>query len=77
VDVVHARLAVRKSRTGYASAAASHPKNALARRNRGVPSRKGLKRHLKVPFHYLCTGRKGQDPERHEVFGGKESKKQQ
>jgi hypothetical protein len=77
VDVSHARLAAWRSRTGYASAATSHPKNALARRNRGVPDRKGRKRHHKVPFHYLCTGRKGQDSERHEVFVGKESKKQQ
>jgi hypothetical protein len=30
----------------------------------------------RYPF-ILCTGRKGQDSERHEVFGGKESKKQQ
>jgi hypothetical protein len=41
VDALHARPAARRSRMGYASAAASHPINALARRNRGVPSRKG------------------------------------
>src|SRR5660398_225062 len=39
VDAVRARPAVRRSRTGYASAAASHPKSALARRNRGSPLR--------------------------------------
>jgi hypothetical protein len=38
VDVNRARFAARRSRTRYASAAASHPKNALARRNRSLYS---------------------------------------
>jgi hypothetical protein len=37
-------------KNGYASVATIHPKNAPARRNRKVPSRKGPKRHRNESF---------------------------
>jgi hypothetical protein len=43
VDVSHAKLAVWRSRTAYASVAASHPKNARARRNREFQAEKDEK----------------------------------
>jgi hypothetical protein len=52
--VNHARLAAWRSRTGYASAAASHPKNVRARRSREV-----------IAFGVVGAeevGRKGGDP---------------